>query len=413
MKSHKAMQFLAYFALALLCGAPLALAGEETTVDGVLHIKNSATPSQGREALELKELWRVGGEDDEDVLLGVVTQVLTDDEQKVYLLDTQLSQVHVFGPDGEFSHALSREGDGPGEVRTPIDMLIMPDANLGLLQPFPGKITKITMEDTPAGVMEVRSGDATEGGFTMLIDGNSAGGNLVLGGTYISQIPTGQARTNFIAQFSEEGVEQVRYETQEQTLDFTNFEIIERKFYFPHFRKWDVGPDGRVYAAPHRNQYLINVYAPDGTLDRVIEREYKSPRRTERQFEIVNAGMEAQQARIPGDVKTEVEDTEPDVTSISVDSEGFLWVESSRSNLDPPEGILRTYDLFDPKGHFIKQVDIACEGEGDQDGLIFAGKDRVIQVTGFLNALLMLQQNPAASGDEEEPEPMEVICYQR
>lgn len=404
---------ISWLALALFSVGGTALAGEEKTIDGVLYIMNGASPGQGREPLELKELWRVGGEDDEDVLLGVITQVLTDAEQNVYLLDTQLSQVHVIDPNGVFSHTLSREGDGPGEIRTPIDMLLMPDGNLGLLQPFPGKITKVTLEDAPAGMLEVGSGDPTQGGFTMLIDGNCAGGNLVLGGTYISQIPSGQSRTNFIAQFSEEGVEQVRYETQEQTLDFTNFEIIERKFYFPHFRKWDVGPDGRVYAAPHRNQYLIHVYAPDGTLDRVIEREYESPRRTERQFEIVNAGMEAQTSRIPGDVKTEIEETEPDITSLTVDGEGFLWVECSRSNLDPPEGVMRTYDLFDPKGHFIKQVDVICDGDGYKDGLIFTGKDRVIHVTGFLNALLMLQQNPAAADDEEEPAAMEVICYQR
>ena len=41
----------------------------------------------------------------------------------------------------------------------------------------------------------------------------------------------------------------------------------------------------------------------------------------------------------------------------------------------------------------------------------FAGADRMIRVTGFLDALGTLQGGRADDGEGEELEPMEVICY--
>ena len=46
-------------------------------------------------------------------------------------------------------------------------------------------------------------------------------------------------------------------------------------------RRMTIGRDGRVYIAPDREAYRIDVFAPGGGLDRVIEREYAEHRRTE------------------------------------------------------------------------------------------------------------------------------------
>ena len=99
---------------------------DEVMVDGVLHITNGASPSEGIETMHLEELWRVGGEDD-DVLFGVILQVRTDEEGNIYLLDSQLAQVQVYSSDGRHLRTLSREGDGPGEVRRPTDLVLLPD----------------------------------------------------------------------------------------------------------------------------------------------------------------------------------------------------------------------------------------------------------------------------------------------
>jgi len=190
----------------------VAAAGEEITIEGVLHVKNSATPGEGTETVGLEELWRAGG-DDEEVLFGLITQVISDDDGNVYLLDTQLSEVQVFTAEGEQLETLSRQGEGPGETNSPVDMLFMPDGSIGLVQSFPGKIVKVALNGDPAGSFTTGGGDPAEGGFVALIDVKQAAGNLVLGGIRITmdQAAGIQTRTNFLASFEKDGQQKVSY----------------------------------------------------------------------------------------------------------------------------------------------------------------------------------------------------------
>jgi hypothetical protein len=63
-----------------------AAATEEVLVDGVLHVRNGETPRDGITTVQLQEVWRVGGEDDEHIF-GVISDVLVDDAGNLYLLD--------------------------------------------------------------------------------------------------------------------------------------------------------------------------------------------------------------------------------------------------------------------------------------------------------------------------------------
>jgi hypothetical protein len=72
-----------------------------------------------------------------------------------------------------------------------------------------------------------------------------------------------------------------------------------------------------------------------------------------------------------------------------------------------------TYDVFDEAGHFFKQVEVGCKGDGVKDGLFFVGQDRALVVTGFLDAVLS-QMGGGDAEEEEEVEtatPTEIICY--
>ena len=123
---------IAACALAVACSAPClsaaARAGQEVTADGVIHVKNPASPPQGVETMQLEELWRVGGAGEDQTVFGVILQALPDEQGNLYVLDLQLSQVFVFSPEGKLLRTLSREGEGPGEVRNPTDMFFMADS---------------------------------------------------------------------------------------------------------------------------------------------------------------------------------------------------------------------------------------------------------------------------------------------
>jgi WD40 repeat protein len=394
----------------LLVTAAAAFAGEEVTKDGVLHVMNGAKPSGKAETIKLEEVWRHGGEDDED-FFGMISQCVVGDDGTIYLLDTRTSEVPVYSPDGERVTTLSREGDGPGETRTPSNMLFMPDGSLGLVQVFPGKVTKIATDGTPTGVMEV--GDPTEGGFLMMFDCVSGGSQVIITAEKINPENGGLAhrRNNFVAAFDDEGNETVRYFTNEYFWDFTNFTFDESAINRVDFRKVAVGKDGRVYVAAERDDYVINVYAPDGELERVIEREFTGRKREEAEFNRVKETMEAALAQIPN-AKIVPSENEPDIGSINFGIDGNLWVANSRSGFEEPEGILTSWDVFSPDGHFIKTVSAACEGDGENDIIIWTPEGNAVLVTGFTEAIRALQSQGAAGGEEDddgEAAPMEII----
>jgi len=403
---------LAILALAALLAAaagPAAAAPAQKVVDGVPHVLNGAQPEQGVQALKLQELWRAGaGEDDE--VFGLISQVALDEKGQIYLLDTQLSHVVVFAPDGSRLRVIGREGEGPGEARRPSDMLLMPDGSVGMVQTFPGKIIKLTRDGAPAGVFEVGGADPTKGGFSVLVEGRSAGGNLVLAGQSITQTQTGNSRVLYLASFAPDGTEKARYLEKTVAMDLTKPAISEKAFAFVYPRRWDVAPDGRVWAAPERNRYAINVYAPDGRLERVVEREFTSRPRTAEEKDRIRRVLEAQVRGAPMQFELGVEETEADIAHVRCIPDGTVWVLTSRGSVDQPAGVFATYDVFDAQGAFVRQIALHCPGDGEADGIMPTGDGHFVQVTSLIDAAMALQ---GAVGDDDgaEADPMEVIYY--
>ena len=66
MNSRKRWQLVFFLATLLSIGLNYgpANAGEKM-IDGVLHVQNSSTPTQGVVNLKMKELWSAGGDDDD------------------------------------------------------------------------------------------------------------------------------------------------------------------------------------------------------------------------------------------------------------------------------------------------------------------------------------------------------------
>ena len=399
--------------LALLWSVALpapASAAEEVLVDGVPHFRNTAQPSDGVETVELEEQWRIGGEDDESVLLGIITRVLIDDEQNIYLLDQQLSEVQVISPAGEPIKTLGHAGQGPGEITSPGDMVFMPDGTLGLVQIFPGKIVKLTMDGDPAGEFIPDTGESTAGGFLALVNCRSAGGNLVLSGVDIHQGETQlqQVRTYFVRRYGMDGKMLASYIEKPVTWDFaSNFKFREIDNDFIWWRM-DVAPDGRFVVCEPRYGYALSVYNPDGRLERVIERDYESWTRDEKIRQRYESIMQAQVRQFPPGTEMEIEDKEQDIGELRIGPDGKIWCLPSRQMFVPEPGFFAVYDVFTMDGDFEKQVRVKCPGDSADDRLLFAGPDLAFMVTGFWNTVLSAT---GGGDDEEEAAPMEVICY--
>jgi hypothetical protein len=204
-----------------------ALAGEEATIDGVLHIQNSATPSGGIKTVDLEEVWRIGGDSD-DFLFGLISKICGDSDGNVYVLDAQLCNVHVYSPTGELLKTLFQQGEGPGEVLGPRDMLLMPDGSIACVQEFPGKLTMVDRDNTPKGSLIPGADDPTEGNFVGFTAAASGGDNIVASGEYSKpgDSPGTQKRFYFLSSYKMSGEETANYITLESSFDFNDFKFI-------------------------------------------------------------------------------------------------------------------------------------------------------------------------------------------
>jgi hypothetical protein len=404
---------LAALAVMLIALPVAAAAGEKTTVDGVVHVHNGAKPAEGTVTRQLEELWRAGGEED-DIFFGSIPQVLADEQGNLYLLDGQLSEVKVYGPDGTFLRTLSREGEGPGEVRRPADMFFLPDGTLALVQSFPGKVVEIDREGNPAGGMMVGDADPSQGRMGVLVFGRCRGGNIVLSGMHMSFNPSGgMDQKFFVSQCDANGVEQHRYLEKSYPVNFQDFVLDEAGIDFIWSGRFALGPDGRVYMAPDRDRFAIQVLTPDGRLERVIERDVVPRKRTaeeKHEAELNMRGIGGSYPVQPREVT--VLDTDPVVSGMYVDDDGQLWVATSTANRNLPSGILAAFDVFDAEGDYVRRLQLAGPGDPERDGLNIPSPDRIVVTRGSLDAWRNMQGvSSGEAGSAEEVAPLEVIVY--
>jgi hypothetical protein len=379
--------------------------------DGAIRVTNPSSLERGVDRVTLQELWRVGGEEDPDFLFGSIGDVIAADDGTLYVLDSQLCQVNVISSAGDFVGTLSREGDGPGEVRRPVGVVLMPDGTLGIYQRFPGKVVLVDRDDHPAGSI-IPGGDRTEGGFSGIQALECRAGRIVCSGTKMTPGDQSMNRTAYLASLAEDGRELVRYLEATREVDFSRREFIEKDNYFVDAERWALGPDGRVYAAPDRERYLIEVHAADGTLERVIQREFEPYHRTQQEKEDVASRVVAVVNGQRVQLDTKIEDTEPAIASLRVDHGGNLWVEHSWSGRDQPEGVMLTFDVFDPQGALARQVAVVCDGDAQEDELFFTATDRVVLVKGFQQARRAMFGGRGGDSNEDEPDAeLQIVCY--
>jgi hypothetical protein len=407
-----AFLLLAWLALLLLI-ASVSSAGEVTLVDGIPHILNPSRPPQGVQSVELEELWRVGGEDD-DVFFGFIGKVCCDEHGNVYILDSQVCRVYMYAPDGRLLRTLFREGDGPGEVRRPRNMALLGDGTVGVIQEFPGRMVRVDRENNPQPEINLMSG---AGGGAVALDGCFAGGpTLVFSGVRIQQAVQGvQQRETFLSIYSIAGEELNRLASRPGVRDFNDFVFSEESempgFYWANA----VGQDGRVYTAPRRDEYAVEVYSPQGDLERVITREYEHLKRSRDARQRFHDLLDSIFSAVPFEYRIELEDDEYDILAmqrgVRIRDDGSLWILPGRGAYEQPDGVMLTFDVFDAGGHFQRQVAIHGDHDGVWDGFFFAGEDRAVVVTRQIEAIGAQYGDGSVALSEEEGSAMEVICY--
>ncbi|MCP4547920.1 MAG: hypothetical protein GY835_15765 [bacterium] len=395
---------------------PVAGAGEEVRIDGVLHVRNSATPSRGLETIELEEAWRIGGDDEESVLLGLISEVTSDDEGNIYVMDAQLCVTHVYSPAGEHLRTLFGQGEGPGEALNPRDLVITGDG-VGVVEEFPGKVIMVDRSGLPLNYIRM-GGVGANNAMISLTAADWGGGNLVISGTESrnGDDPGISERRNFLTAFSPSGEELVCYAEAHSRYNFRDFTFSEMEHTPAFWWGFAVGSDGRVFVAPDRDEYAITVFNADGSVDRIIEREYDPLPRSRRGKQRIRDLFLSAMDTMPMEVKTVVEETEPVVDyfhrGLRVAADGSLWVSTGRGLHNDEPGVMVTYDVFDRKGHFTHQVAVVCAGDSYFDSLVLVSDNQIVLLKDAMAALAaQFGSGTTLDSDDDEATPQEIICY--
>lgn len=403
--------FIGLLLVACIAASPLGAGpwqGEEVESGGIVRVMNPADPAEPKIMVEPEELWRLGGDtESDDEFFGVIGAVEVDQDGNVFLLDRQLAEVKVFDSQGAYIRTIGREGEGPGEFRGPIEMFMTTEGNVGVLQMMPGKIVMLTPEGDPAG--EFRLPEPEGGGNRMLWGGARAGKKIVVGSSSMSMQAAKAVRASVLASYTADGEEATRYFEDSIDLNFGMLEIDERDGFRPI---WDAGQDGSIYAVTTFGEYEIQKFRPDGTLDRVVERDYSHLKRSAAEIEAAKSRIVIRGPAV--EPKITVSEHHPDVVRIYARDDGTIWVLSSRGVRGIAEGSIAVFDVFDSRGRFIRQIELVGEGDPVEDAYFLVG-DRLYVVTGFVQAIrsmhAMDDRSERETEDDGDLKPMEVICY--
>ena len=409
---------VATFLLGVLL-APVALAGTwqgtEETVDGTLVVHNPAEAIDPPMTIELEESFRLGGWDGgEDEFFGVITSIIEDEQGNLYVLDSQLNEIKIYDAEGNFINTIGREGEGPGEFRGANALFWLPNGDIGVSQTFPGRIVTLTKDGMPGE--DYRLAKNEEGGNRILFAAQSAGDHLavVYGGFSIDQETMEWSQTRTLAYFDENG--EIIAELTEADLSMNlQAPVIAESMFDGYWARWAVAPDGRTAVAPDLVSYTLKMWDADGSYDRTIVREYPDHERTDEEIAEIKAIYEGfTRNQIPNPNKSyEINEVHSPIDrgAVHFRPDGSLWVRSSRGSVGEPDDVLGVYDVYDPKGRFVRQVTLKGQCDNENDAVFFVG-DRIVVITDFLSAAMAAQGG--GGGDEEmldEAEPMALICY--
>jgi hypothetical protein len=362
-------------------------------------------PTQGVQPLALRELWRIGGEN-EDVIFGRITDLEMHPDGSLYVLDNQLCHVVVISPDGEFVRNISREGDGPGEVRQPTGLIFLSDEILGIGTGFPAKLITLGLDGTPIDTY-YPVGAPADGNVAVMISLQCVDGVLGASGGRIAFVAGGDSYTDRFLSIGDASLGEFHHILETTTpFDPTGFSFVEVDNYYID-DSWALGAGGRIYAPMKRDAYEISEFDTTGKLVRVFGRRYEPRRRTVaekgRVSPLINPGT-------PANTDWTIDDHDPCVLRIMIDpDDGAIWVLTPHGHEDQPEGILETWDVFAPDGEYVRQVPIPLGHEMNEGTCTLVGSGKMVVVRGTGSAF---GARADVEIEETEVEPLEVICYE-
>jgi len=340
----------------------------------------------------LRELWRVGDSEDDGEIFGEIADVVTDKEGNVFLLDRQTVDVRMFSREGKYLRSFGREGEGPGEFRRPVGLVVTPANQIGVYQSNPLKLVLFDQQGTPAGDLNFEPDDGHPIQYLSRVQCGTD--SFLVSGVDIASTPGAMTQNLRVMRFGKNGTFECELTRTERHFDFSRYVVRDDR---PPRAVIDAAD--AAYVSNNWN-YEIERRPADCSTDLLIKRAYQHRNRSRQEIEAIESYY-----RKGGGTRGatfNIAKVDPDIRWMAVDSKRRLWVLSSRGCVGQPADSLGTFDVFDRAGKMLASVDMRGEGNFETDGYYLVGDRFYVLRSG----------KPAPGKTAGNPEPMSVICYE-
>jgi hypothetical protein len=344
----------------------------ETMPNGGTRVVNSAAGIwQGESSWNLVPELVIGTtEGPEEETFGALAGLQVDDAGRIYIVDRQINELRIFGPDGAFVRSVGRTGDGPGEYRNANGLLWIADGTLAVIDQRGNRYTLLSAEGE-----YIRSVPRQLGFYSWTFRGGYSAGHIyeysfvgdgpdqlpVLLGTSLSAAPA--ATEAGAPPSSEEATSPGTFAVDTVMLPVPNAPLYESYSVrtaqggmgmtvpFTPSPVYSLDPEGTIWHG-HGGEFRIarSSFEGDTLMEIVLDAtgtpvaegdlaEWESGAAVTRFREM---GGNLDMSRIPS--------VKPFFDALHVDTDGFLWV----SVPAPPNQVL--FSVFDPEGRFLGRL---------------------------------------------------------
>lgn len=337
------------------------------------------------ERVELAIQWILSG-DNEDIVFGLVGGADVDPDGNVYVLDSQLKSVFVVDPQGEIVRRIGRSGPGPGELANPSDLILGLNGEVLISEHWPSRIVWLNGDGNPLRTIDP-SMDLMDYAIYVIHKVDYSSGVLASMMSHRNYEGGKEFQVCRMVSLGNDSKIATEYMTWKTEHVFRRDVIDETAGYFPA-RAWCLLSDGTLALAPSRDEFLVELYNPNGQLLGELKLDYRSPKRTpdgiarikQMKKKFVN-GRE-----VPLEFK--LEDSDPAILDMQRQLNGAVWVTTSMHSRELPLGAAARYLVIEDKGSILREVLLFFGNRTHLDRFWLLKDGSVLQATNYYNQSL-------------------------
>ncbi|MXW16007.1 MAG: hypothetical protein F4123_04175 [Gemmatimonadetes bacterium] len=335
----------------------------DTLEGGRIVVSNPDSPQAGPQGVPtLVEVLRIGSLDDTCDAFGRIMSLAVDGDGRIYVADSQSSEIRVFSPEGECVRTFGRSGEGPGEFSLLAGIAWQPPGFLWTIDSIAERLTVFDSLGTVLATHPMRLGPAAAHPWPMWVDGGGSLHVWIPGFDSFVKYGTGPGLDSLESAPEPERMPTREAFTEQAAVGGSRISVQRGIPYLPSIL-WTMNPSGNMWQA-NSSAFAIHETTYGGDTLRTVRLDREAPRLEGRERDSIADAIGITARRLP-ERKRALED-------IRTGPDGWVWIETE-------QGATWAWEVFDERGYYVGRV--ASPVPIEKKPFPVFGTDRVTGVT--------------------------------